>query len=295
VEGLPMTATSPFHSNMRILWCEGRDLATGEPVFVPYELVHTDYSWPLPPGSGCFAATSNGLASGNHYLEAVSHGICELVERDAGTLWRLRRPEEQQARSVDLKTVDDVACRQVLERFGRAGVAVAVWETTTDVGIASFLCLIFQPVDDPARPLPPAAGAGCHPSRGIALLRALTEAAQTRLVQISGARDDLPRYMYARHRHEAKLDMLRAGLGAAKPHSFLDAPDWDSDTLDGDVDWELTQLQTAGLRQVIAVDLIKEFFGLPVVRVIIPRLEGIHSVPGYVPGARARAMAASRA
>src|SRR5262249_53266948 len=135
VDRLPLVATSSFHPNMRILWCEGRDLFSDEPVFVPYELVHTDYTWPHPPGSGCFAGSSNGLASGNHYLEALSHGICEVVERDATSLWRLRGEDEQTVRSLDLATVDDAGCRQILDRFERAGVAVSVWETTTDAGI----------------------------------------------------------------------------------------------------------------------------------------------------------------
>jgi YcaO-like protein with predicted kinase domain len=295
VELLPAIATSSFHPNMRILWCEGIDLISGEPVFVPHELVHSDYTWPYPPGSGCFAGSSNGLASGNHLLEAVSHGICEVVERDATSLWMLRGPAEQIERSVDAATVDDPACREVLERFGRAGLAVAVWETTTNVGIASFLCVIFQPEDDPARPLPPAAGAGCHPSRAIALLRALTEAAQSRLVQISGSRDDLSRDLYSRHHHDVNLVALRGQMNRPRPRRFREAPDWDSDTLDGDVEWELGRLAQAGLREVITVDLTKELFDLPVVRVVIPGLEGLHEIPGYVPGGRARELAAARA
>jgi ribosomal protein S12 methylthiotransferase accessory factor len=31
--------------------------------------------------------TSIGLAAGNHQLEAVSHALCEVVERDALALW----------------------------------------------------------------------------------------------------------------------------------------------------------------------------------------------------------------
>ncbi len=295
VELLPAIATSSFHPNMRILWCEGVDLISEEPAFVPHELVHSDYTWPYPPGSGCFAGSSNGLASGNHLLEAVSHGICEVVERDATSLWMLRRPAEQIERSVDAATVDDPACREVLERFERAGLAVAVWETTSDVGIASFLCVIFQPEDDPARPLPPAAGAGCHPSRAIALLRALTEAAQSRLVQISGSRDDLSRDLYSRHHHDVNLVALRGQMNRPRPRRFREAPDWDSDTLDGDVEWELGRLAQAGLREVITVDLTKELFDIPVVRVVIPGLEGLHEIPGYVPGRRARELAAARA
>lgn len=292
---LPRVATSSFHPNTRLLWCEGHDLMQDDAVFVPYELVHSDCTWPQPPGSGCFAGSSNGLASGNHYLEAVSHAICEVVERDATTLWRLRGPDDHQARRVDLASVDDPTCLRVIELFARAGLEVGVWETTTDVGIASFLCVIFRAADDPSRPLPPAAGAGCHPSRAIALLRALTEAAQTRLVQISGSRDDIGHDMYGRHRYAANLEALRTELGRPKPRSFLASPHWDADTLDGDVEWELEHLRAAGVKHAVAIDLSKEAFGLPVVRVVIPGLETVSEMPGYVPGRRAHAMAAARA
>ncbi|HEY6875225.1 MAG TPA: YcaO-like family protein [Candidatus Dormibacteraeota bacterium] len=289
---LPRVATSSFHANMRILWCDGRDLMSDETVFVPYELVHSDCTWPQPPGSGCFAGSSNGLASGNHYLEAVSHGICEVVERDSTTLWHLRRPADQQARSIDLSTVDDDDCTQVIARFERAGLRTIVWETTSDLEIASFLCVIFPAVDDPSRPLPPAAGAGCHPSRAIALLRALTEAAQTRVVLIAGSRDDIGRDVYGPHRYAASVENLRHEPAGRR--SFLDSPTWDADTLDADVEWELDRLRAGGIKRVVAIDLTKDFFKLPVVRVVIPGLEGVHEQPGFTPGRRALALATAR-
>src|SRR5262249_14490630 len=79
IDDLPRESGSRFGSNLRLLWCEGFDLLTRENVFVPYEMVHTNYTTPLPDGHGCFAASSNGLASGNRVVEAVSHGICEVV------------------------------------------------------------------------------------------------------------------------------------------------------------------------------------------------------------------------
>ena len=42
---------------------------------------------PGPQGTGCFLANGTGLAAGNHMLEAVSHALCEVVERDAFALW----------------------------------------------------------------------------------------------------------------------------------------------------------------------------------------------------------------
>jgi YcaO-like protein with predicted kinase domain len=288
---LPSLSTGAFHPNVRILWCEGYDLLRDEPVFVPYEVVHTDYTWPQPAGSGCFASSSNGLASGNHKLEAISHAICEVVERDSSSLWRFRDQAAKEGSRLDLATVDDPACRQVLEKFERAGLATLVWDTTTDVGIASFLCVISPGDDDAPRRIPPAAGTGCHPARSIALLRALTEAAQSRLTQISGSRDDIPRESYSGYRYDQSVDIMRKQLGAPSARSFHDAPDWDSDSLDGDVEWELDRLRKAGVKRAIVVDLTKDFFNLPVVRMIIPGLEGLDEIPGYIPGKRARGLA----
>ncbi len=42
VDELPWASNSRFHPNLRLLWCEGRDLLNGENVFVPYEMVHTN-------------------------------------------------------------------------------------------------------------------------------------------------------------------------------------------------------------------------------------------------------------
>ena len=41
----------------------------------------------------------------------------------------------------------------------------------------------------------------------------------------------------------------------------------------------------------IVVNLTKPGLDIPVVKVVIPGLETIHRIPGYVPGPRARAVA----
>ena len=292
VRQLPAISTSAFSPNSRILWCEGQDLMNEESVWVPYELVHTDFTWPQPAGSGCFASTSNGLASGNHVLEAISHAICEVVERDATTLWRIRDPAARDSSRVDLATVDDPAGKQVLDRIESAGLATVAWETTSDIGIASFMCVIFSPRDEPIRKIPPAIGSGTHPARSVALLRALTEAAQGRLTQIAGSRDDAGRNRYGDHRYSETLDSLRRPRAGAATRSFREAPDWDSDSFDSDVAWEVDRLRDVGIERVIVVDLTKDAFKIPVVRAIVPGLEGLNEVPGYVPGQRARAVAA---
>ncbi|WP_043403519.1 YcaO-like family protein [Archangium violaceum] len=296
VTRLPRLSVGSFHPNLRLLWIEGRELLGNSPMWLPHELVHTDYTVPLPSGSGSFFMSSNGLASGNHLLEAISHGLCEVVERDATTLWHLRSAGERHQTRLALDTVEDPGCREVLEKFERGGVDVAVWETTTDVGLPSFFCMTAERSPEPFRPLYPTTGAGCHPARQVALLRALTEAAQVRATLISGSRDDLGTARY----YEAMQDpalwrqvhaVMRSG---ESPRHFHEVPTFESGSFDEDVAWELARLAAAGLEQVVAVDLSKPAFGIAVARVVVPGLEAIHDAPGYMPGARARRLLEER-
>ncbi len=293
VSVLPFTSVSSFDDQLQILWIEGFDLLQQEEVWLPYELVHMNCTLPLPPGSGSFLFSSNGLASGNHLLEAASHGICEAIERDASTLWARRSPADQARTRLDLDTVDDRACRVVLDRLEQAGMLVAVWEMTSDIEIACFRCNLIEREEQPWRPQPASGGLGCHPDRGVALLRALTEAVQSRLTVISGSRDDMPRVRYERLRNADVTRRVRTRMAdAATPRHFHRAPSFDGDTFEQDVSWQLDRLSTAGFDRVVVVDLTQPGIEIPVVRVVIPGLEGSTDVTGWVPGRRALAVAA---
>ena len=288
VDLLPRTTDSVYHPDAPILWIEGRDLFTGTPRWVPYEMVHTAYTLPRPTGTGCFLATSNGLASGNHLLEAISHAICETVERDAATLHSVRAPEETASRRVDPRTVDDPGCGEALGRLDRAGMSVAIWDITSDIGIPAFICRIAERRQPPVVTAADAEGMGCHPDRNVALLRALTEAAQSRLGCISGARDDPSGWDYAHGADQEAPSEPAADLVGEATRDFTAVPVFDGDSLDADVAWELAALRSAGISEVIAVDLTHEDFGIPVVRVIVPGLEGpTTTVPNCRLGQRA--------
>jgi len=295
VDELARASGSHFHPNLRLLWCEGRDLLNGENVFVPYEMVHTNFTTPLPDGHGCFTATSNGLASGNARIEAVSHGVCEVIERDATTLWKCRDEERLDKNRLELTSADDVLCQEVLRKLQRAGLSVAVWDITSDIEIAAFACLIVPLDDSTMWHCAVAAGYGCHPAREVALLRALTEAAQARLTVISGLRDDFRAEAYEQLLNPDVVRAVRNRISASAPtRRFSDIPTWDSDTFEDDVERELECIRKAGIRRVVVVDLTKPEFGLPVVRVIVPGLEPILG-PGYLPGRRARAILEGKA
>jgi len=288
IEALPRARNSRYTAKLPLLWIEGEDLLGGGPMWVPFELVSANYTLPLPPGSGCFQANTNGLASGNHWLEAVSHGLCEVVERDARTLWKHLSPGAQAARVLDLNRVDDPTCNGVIERYRSANLEVRVWDTTTDVGISNFVCLLLGRDGDDADP---EFGAGCHPARQIALLRALTEAAQARNTFIAGARDDYFPHLYSpssRARRQAYFRRLLTTSGS--PCTFAHVPTFESSLIADDLRWVLARLRAAGIGQAVAVDLTRETIGVPVARVIVPGLEGAMSDEDgdYAPGPRAR-------
>lgn len=292
VARLPRLSTSAFTPHAPLLWIEGDDLLGGGRKWVPFETVHLNFTLPMPPGSGCFLAGSNGLASGNSLTEATAHAMTELVERDAATLWRLKSPEARQETRLDPATVADPVCRSLLERFAAAGVDVGLWDITSDIGLPAFLCRIATREDAPQHSVRPAMGMGCHAAPEIALSRALTEAAQSRLTFIAGARDDMPRSEYERHldpaQHARWKALIVEGTGR---RDFAAVPSLAGHTIEEDLAAQLDRLRAAGIEETVAVDLTKPEFAIPVVRMVIPGLEGLDSSPDYLMGARARAVA----
>lgn len=279
---LPLAATAAFDAETPTLWVAARSLLSGATALVPYEAVHTDGSYPEPPGSGFFLCTSNGLASGNTLVEARTHALCELIERDAVTLWH--HAGAPAATLIAPDTVTDPACRALLARFRDAGFGVVLFDATSEIGVPVAIAAVFDTHPD----IGPQMGMGCHPSRAVALSRALTEAAQSRLTLISGARDDVFRDRYATaERTEgllARFEHLAAA--ASRGRAFETMPDLATPTLEGDHDQILAALTRAHLEP-YAVDLTRPDMKIPVVRAVVPGLEPPGEVAAYRPGRRA--------
>lgn len=278
VSRLPKVTGGAFDPHASILWVEGLDLATQSPCWVPYEMVDTDYTTAPVTGQRAFPRTTNGLASGNNRVEASCHAICELIERDATTLWHLRAAPPR----IDPTGIDDPRCRQAMDQITAAGLDLGIWQTTSDVGIASFRCAVCETGGHIG------IGDGCHPDRAIALLRALTEAAQTRLTYISGARDDLDPDEFTDSARDWRNRYIRDLIdGTAATEDFIACPTWTTGSFDDDLALILSQLKQADIPQVVTVDLSRPDIDIGVVRAVVPGLEAPHDDPDYVPGARA--------
>ena len=277
---------SPLHANLPITWIEGRELGSGNNYWIPYELVHTNYTYPRPTGSGCFPASSNGLASGNSLDEAIVHGICEVVERDAISLWHQRSRNALDSMALDLDTVDSPLGLETIGKLRAANQQVFVWDITTDVGIPTYLSVI---LDKDSHSKHIGVGSGTHLNREVALARALHEAVQVRTTYIVGARDDITLDEYTPEGIQSKRRFFSE---KAEICSFLQpfdrTSDLDSDSIGEDLQTVIDQLASVGIGSIFTVDLTKLEFGVAVVRVVIPELEPPHDDYGYMPGERAQ-------
>ena len=282
----------PFTEHLRLLWVESTELNTGHKVQVPFDLVHVNLTLPLPPGSGCFPLGSNGLSSGNTLSETLAHGLWELIERDAVALFYRLPAVEQSQRRLRLDTVQDPGAVGVLKLYTAAGIRVAVWDITSDVGVAAFYCTIVERELNPFRLVGKAVGFGCHLDRGVALCRALCEAAQSRLTRITGSRDDIQRADFDEIRSQDSIRRQQLELDAQgdEVRSFLEVPSLRLPSFEDDLANTAARLAEVGMSEVLYVDLSRSDLPVHVVRVLVPGLEGTSDLPGYVPGARARAL-----
>ncbi len=245
-------------------WIEGRDLATDARVLVPLDSVTLDTVFTRPP---VFDVSSNGLASGNVLAEAIVHGLCEVLERDAEAAWRRAGGD----RRLVLDTVEDPICRGLIDQIVATGARVFVWDLGA-VEVAAIGCAIVEDPHEPSwRDLGCYQGFGAHLVPEVAIARALTEAAQTRLTYIAGARDDFFPADYAQATdRDALLDLWeRVTAPCDEPVLFDDLPRFETPSLGAGLAALVDRVTGSGA-QVIAVELTHAKLRVPVVKVLVP-------------------------
>ncbi|HEY4178650.1 MAG TPA: YcaO-like family protein [Kofleriaceae bacterium] len=245
-------------------WVEGTDLVTDTKVLVPEQAVTLDTTFTKPP---VFDISSNGLASGNTLNEAIVHGLCEVLERDAEAAWRRAGSD----RRLVLDSIVDPVCRDLIARITATGARVFLWDLGGVIPVCG--CAIMEDPREPAwRTLGMYQGFGAHVRPEYAIARALTEAAQTRLTYIVGARDDFFPFDYERSTDpELLLDIWdRLAAPCDEPAMFEDLGGLETNSLAEDFDAVMNITVASGAHQIIAVDLTHPTLGVPVVKVIVP-------------------------
>jgi ribosomal protein S12 methylthiotransferase accessory factor len=82
---------NPLPDRTRIAWIEGYDLIGREACWVPWEIVHTDYTLPTSHSSEHFLSGTNGIAAGNHLVEAACARCARALALPSGCCVDRRR------------------------------------------------------------------------------------------------------------------------------------------------------------------------------------------------------------
>lgn len=264
----PMFRYASLSPSTRYAWTRVRELGTDEERLVPHDLVRLGVDEVLGPFTFAWAASSNGLASGNHLSEALCAGLYEVIERDATTCWQLAVAEGASKLVVDPATIEGPIISEILDRLDRVGVTTQIAWCPTDIGVPTCLALV---ADRNAR-VGVYKGYGCHLEPEVAMVRAVTEAVQSRTIIVAGARDDLIRPAYeAMKRSDAfSFDEMQADVIRV---SLADIPNRATPTFDGDIAVMLDLLDAAGFHHVLARELDADVFEAAVARIVIPGLE----------------------
>ncbi len=151
----------PVYDRLPLQWTKGYDLTQKKEVNIPFNWFYMINEF-------------NGPSAGNCTEEALTQGICELVERHTSSLvshGKLDIP------GIRLGSFKDPLVKKMLERYKREGIEVYATDLSLDTGISTIAVLAWDPATFPLMSeIVWTAGTAPDPEK--AMSRALTEVAQ---------------------------------------------------------------------------------------------------------------------
>jgi ribosomal protein S12 methylthiotransferase accessory factor len=284
LENISLVKNSLFHVDLPERWTLGWDIINQCEVAVPVTMVTMEsYKYSLTELVS-FQIGSNGLASGNVFLEALCSALYEVVERDGIACHRVAENMlKYHIPRVKLDTIEHPLVVEQIERLERAGVKPVLFDCTVDTDVPTYMAYIYDLI------IPKIGvyrGYGAHLDPEIGMLRALNEAAQARGIFISGSRDDFFRYNFNRLKRTNHQHLINRLEKNPENVDGRERKSRSTDTFEGDILKVLERLKRVHINQVIVFDITLPGFDASVVRVIVPGLEG-YMFDYYQPGRRA--------
>lgn len=266
----------PFDLQKKELnWVKAVDIKDDAEYLVPADAVFHPYG--TPNDINLFKSNTNGLASGNKIEEAIFHGMMEVVERDA---WSLFEAKRRPAPEINCDSAENPLIKEILEKFEKVGIDIKLLDLTADIGAATIAAVSDDTVlKDPALLT---LGVGTHLDPEIAAIRALTEVAQSRATQIHGTREDTVRAVFMRKAGYERMKRInKHWFGESEEIIELDEiKNRSGKSFKEDIETSMKLLKKADFEDVLFVDLTRPEIEIPVVRVIIPGMEVYSVDPG---------------
>jgi len=267
-----LPADSGYRDTQSISWVEGRDLLQDKSVWIALDLVLSP-----PTERVLLDVDTNGLAAGNTHLEAIVHGLCEVIERDSlgqhlfVEMFGAAGESGALIRNIDLTTLPDTA-KALREHIEETGQSLDITCVTTEIGVPVFRTVLVDHAYprggsfDTRRFL----GFGASPNSEVGLLRSMTEAVQSRVAVVQGARDSFNSLSASARfiKPQAMLNDFQRGYQT----DFNEIATFSTEDLQEDMHFLGQALRNAGIESIIAVNLSREEPMMPVVRVRVPGL-----------------------
>ncbi|MFP4036156.1 MAG: YcaO-like family protein [Desulfobacteraceae bacterium] len=244
-EDLP--AVKEIFSSIPLRWTSAYNLTRDREVLIPFDWFYTINEY-------------NGPSAGNCAEEALLQGICEVVERHVSSLVSrggLRTPR------ILLDGLTDPLVREMLQKYGKAGVELYINDLTLDTGIPSIGVLAYDPATFPEKS-EIVWTAGTTPSPEKSLSRALTETAQ-----LAGDFNTSANYTASGLPKLLSLEQAGFVIDPGKEIGIQELPDISDPNLRAEVEGCLSALAGAGM-EILAVDITHPLLGVPSFYTIIP-------------------------
>ncbi len=153
--------TQNIFENLPLKWTWGYNLTRQEEVLVPFNWFFTINEY-------------NGPSAGNCVEEALSQGICEIVERHVSSIISHNKLKVS---AINPDSSTEPLVREMLQKYQLAGIKLFVSDFSLDIGIPTVGILAFDPTTFP-QTSEIVWTAGTTPDPQKAFSRALTEVAQ---------------------------------------------------------------------------------------------------------------------
>jgi ribosomal protein S12 methylthiotransferase accessory factor len=233
--------------NVPIQWTWATNLTQEEEVLVPF-------SW--------FYAINefNGPSAGNTYEEAVSQGICEIVERH---VCAVVSHEQKEVSLIDPNSVTDPVARELIDKFTRHGIEIYLNDFSLDTGIPTVGAMA---IDRSTFPLSSEIvyTAGTTPNPEKALIRALTEVAQ-----LAGDFNSKANYVASGLPKPLSMEEMKHITHPGRTIAINELPDLTDDNIKVEVERCLEALRRLDM-EVLVVNTMHPQLGLPTLYTIVP-------------------------
>ena len=251
-------------------WNICHDLISGDDYYVPSNAIYHPYVLEDNSCKSLFKSNTNGLASGTSLEEAILHGMFEVIERDAWSIFELTHKNYKQ---IDLDSIESETVNDAISKFSENDIKIKLMDFTADVNIPTIAASADDTLLKDAGLL--TLGIETHLDPEVAVLRALTEVAQSRATQIHGAREDTVRADFARTAGYERMKRINKYYFQEEDEKIRlsDIENRSTDSITKDIDIVLDELKSNEIEHVLYYDLTRPELNVNVVRVIIPTME----------------------